>query len=540
MLKIQLSIQTKTYLLLAILMLIMLTIVIISSINSERDLGYNMVKERLHESASNYLDTMNILMLSGAMHNREMVRNKILANKNMLEARTLRSEQINKLYGPGLEVEKPVDKLDHRALKGEVIWLEKKTSKGHTLTHLMPIIAREDYHGTNCLGCHQAKDGDVLGAIRLTYSLNDINTEVRNNAMNLVGMQALLVIIIVLVFSFLLGHFIFKPIREIQKNLSRIEETSDLGLKMKVYAKDEVGKMSYALNHMLAKFSGSLSEVVTSTKKLDNYAHRLQTQSSESQSAAELQKKEVQAIEHTICELKSKLETVKSNAIDTTKASQETTRIASNSKQEVDSASTTIKNMNDAINNSADIVRRLAESSKGMAQVVVVINEIAEQTNLLALNAAIEAARAGDAGRGFAVVADEVRGLSQRTHSSTEEIAQMIKHLQEESSRCVSVMSSTSETAENGVEKINALAASLNDMQEHIEQITSLNNKTFEHIEEQNKLSEKVYKSVSEIAEQSNKTANSAQQTVKTSDKLNEVSQKLNKLVSQFKLKDTP
>lgn len=535
--KIQLSIQTKAYLFLVTLMLIMLGVVIVSSIDSERTLGYEMIKDRLQENASNYLDTMNILMLSGAMHNREMIRTKLLANNNMLEAKSIRSEQINKMYGKGLEHSKPSDELDKRALKGEEIWLEEQTEQSHTLTYLMPVIARKDYRGTNCLGCHQAKDGDVLGAIRLTYSLDSINTDIKNNAMSLVVIQVILVTIIVLILSFLLRRFIFKPIRHVQKTLTKIEKTSDLSLEMDARNKDEIGKMSYAFNHMLSEFSDSLSQVVTSTKELDTSANRLQSQSSDSENAAMHQKQEVQAIEAIITELKNNLETVKANAVESTKASQESTRIADDGRDKIESATSTMVEVNKAVDDSAKIISNLAERSKEMAQVLVVINEIAEQTNLLALNAAIEAARAGEAGRGFAVVADEVRSLSKRTHDSTQEIASMIKQLQEESSHCVSVMSQTNKTADVGVEKINETASSLIEIQQQVAQIFELNSKTFEHIEEQNNLTEKVCESVSQIADQSNNTANSAKETVNTSRNLTQLAQQLTSLVSRFKLK---
>jgi methyl-accepting chemotaxis protein len=47
----------------------------------------------------------------------------------------------------------------------------------------------------------------------------------------------------------------------------------------------------------------------------------------------------------------------------------------------------------------------LAASSRGIADVIGVIDGIAFQTDILALNAAVEAACAGEQGRGFAVVA---------------------------------------------------------------------------------------------------------------------------------------
>lgn len=80
---------------------------------------------------------------------------------------------------------------------------------------------------------------------------------------------------------------------------------------------------------------------------------------------------------------------------------------------------------------------RKVDQAVAEAQVVNQISVMADtiagistQTNLLALNAAIEAARAGEQGRGFSVVADEVRKLAEDSSTTVEMIKKLTQEVQ--------------------------------------------------------------------------------------------------------------
>jgi twitching motility protein PilJ len=116
------------------------------------------------------------------------------------------------------------------------------------------------------------------------------------------------------------------------------------------------------------------------------------------------------------------------------------------------------------VSETARKVKRLAEASQQIGQIVAVISNIASRTNLLALNASIEAARAGEAGRGFAIVADEVRQLADRSAKALKEIEQIVLQIQSETSSVMTAMEEGIQQVLDGTKRAEQAKHSLEDI----------------------------------------------------------------------------
>ena len=199
----------------------------------------------------------------------------------------------------------------------------------------------------------------------------------------------------------------------------------------------------------------------------------------------------------------------------------------------------TVEGMNriaKVVGDASAIVKELGNSSNQIGEIIQVINDIADQTNLLALNAAIEAARAGEQGRGFAVVADEVRKLAERTTKATQEIASMIKQIQQDTGNAVGSIESGNQEVEKGKELANKAILALDEIIGSTNGTVDVVNQVAAASDQQASAAEHISKSIEGISNVTQESATGIAQIAKASEDLSSLTHNLQNLVNKFKV----
>ncbi len=285
-------------------------------------------------------------------------------------------------------------------------------------------------------------------------------------------LKALAIIIVVLVLASIIAWLTARkfaaPIVAVSNSLQEIAAGNLTVRKIEVKTQDEIGRLGMALNSMVENIRALISNVYNTANQVAAGSQELSASSAESAKSVdhvvsaivavtdgtERQLSAVnethQAVENTTQEIQH----VAQNTDLIAAMMAKTDTVAAEGERAIKMAVAQMDNIDEKVNNSAQIVGTLGEHSKEIGQIVDTIAAIAGQTNLLALNAAIEAARAGEQGRGFAVVAEEVRKLAEQSQAATEQIVQIINKIQNDTGLAVVAMNEGAHEAKVGTEVI--------------------------------------------------------------------------------------
>ncbi|WP_312920984.1 methyl-accepting chemotaxis protein [Stutzerimonas nitrititolerans] len=532
----QISVQAKINLALLVVFALVLSASLLYAAVTEKRLVLQVVEQQTKDAADSYFDSINTMMLTGTMAQREVLRNKILARPGVIDARIVRGELVSKVFGPGFEHQAPADLLDRRALAGEAIIEVTEGKQGRVLTVINPIHAEKDYRGTNCLTCHQVPEDAVMGAVRITYDLSALDGEVDRNILVSAGIQLLLLLAGLLVMSYIIRRVVISRINAMRHTMEEMTAHEDLSRAVVIRAEDEVGAMGHAFNRMIGKFRDSLEAVAGVTRQLGEVSDRVSSVAEKTHGAVIEQRSETDMVASAMNEMSATVQEVARHATQTASASSGADEESKAGVKVATEALDGIEVLIRDIENAAQVIKRVEDDSASIGMVLGVINGIAEQTNLLALNAAIEAARAGEQGRGFAVVADEVRTLASRTQKSTEEIQQTIEQLQNGVRNAVKAMEGAQVRAHAGSECVAKAAQSLTVIAGEVGTINDMNTQIATAAEEQSAVAEEINRNITTISMIADTTSTDAQQTARISDELVQLAAELNRLVSQFRL----
>jgi methyl-accepting chemotaxis protein len=530
------SVQWKILTPMALIFVLIMSVVTFYSAVQQRDRMLQLTEHQIFDVLHGYLDSMNAMMFTGTMGNREMLKQKIESRDGVVEVRMLRAEAVNKMFGPGFDHEKPMDDLDRRALNGEQIVQVETVGGKRMLTIIEPFAAVADRNGTNCLTCHALPEGTVLGAGRLTFSMEERDKAISKELLFSGVINFLVLLAGLFVINTIMRKVVIKPLSGLRETMNSIGDNADLRQRIKLGANDEFRQVGEAVNCMLDQFQPTIKNLANTMDGLAHSAEELAQVTKKTRDGVEEQERETEQLKTAIGELSVAAEEVARNAASAEQAAMEARDNADSGSSVVSDVANSITRLAGRVDEATVVVRQLAEGTQSIGQVSESITAIAEQTNLLALNAAIEAARAGEQGRGFAVVADEVRNLAQRTQEATQQIKEIIDQLVSASGQAVDVMDSSKKEADQSVNESNRAGEALAEISQAVVSISEMNSVIATAATEQTSVVDEINKNIIAISKVGHQTTEGTHLTLKESEDVALISAELDKTVNQFKV----
>ncbi|WP_239619031.1 methyl-accepting chemotaxis protein [Cohnella mopanensis] len=290
-----------------------------------------------------------------------------------------------------------------------------------------------------------------------------------------------------LAIGYIISRLISKPIVHIANAAKRIASGDLTSEKMNVKSRDELGEMAESFNRMSQNLRDLILQVGMSAKNVAISSEEL-TASAEQTNLATLQisstiqevasgaDNQVKSVNESVQAVNEMSEGAQQIAINAQSVSSSASEAADNSLEGNQAIEQVVNQMNfihQTIEDLSEVINRLGERSQDIGEIVGFITDIASQTNLLALNASIEAARAGEQGRGFAVVASEIRKLAEQSTQSSQQIAELIASIQQETIAAAQSMEVGTKEVNEGIRVVSRAGTSFEHIQQSVHKVVT-------------------------------------------------------------------
>lgn len=372
-------------------------------------------------------------------------------------------------------------------------------------------------------------------------------------------------VVLVVVCGYLFSTSLANPIvrvKEFAKVLAAGDFTTD---PLNVNRKDELGEMSASLNDMYANNADVIRNIGEGSSQVSDSSSELSETSQDLLARFEEVASSMERVNDAMTSTGAATQQVSASANEVNESVERLAEETANTKKQVVEIEKKAADIEKEGRESSEYAIHIAEERgkelEEAAEAAKVVSEIgtmadsiadiANQINLLSLNASIEAARAGEHGRGFAVVAGEINNLASETKSAVEQIQATVDKIQSafDSLRgsSMELLSFMRETVAPDYQKFITIGQEYGSDARTFGELADNISEMVRYISES---MEQVNSAVSDIAESATNTASSSAEVTDTigeatnmmekmsgmANDSQEVSNRLDEIVKQFKL----
>jgi len=236
------------------------------SLFSIRHFGIKNAEEKAEIIAELVQNGLTAHMLSNTMDQREFFLKKIATSKGVESLRIIRSPSVIAQYGEGFTNETSYDVIDEKVLKSGITYQEiTESSHVAKLRVTAPYIAKEDGL-PNCRSCHQAKEGEVSGAVSMVFDIEDVRINGIISTSTIFGFS-----LVVMVLVFLIINHSMKPILGLFGSIDFVmnkAKNGDYQRRIRLYGNStEYHNVALWINTVLDKVEYALIDIEKTVRK---------------------------------------------------------------------------------------------------------------------------------------------------------------------------------------------------------------------------------------------------------------------------------
>ena len=330
-------------------------------------------------------------------------------------------------------------------------------------------------------------------------------------------------IVLSIVLALALATWVSRPIKQfVSQSRQLLEGETDLTHRVAVSSRDETADLAENINQVFGRLHDLAAGVQSAAFQVGASSAEISAASKQMLAGLKDQTMKIEGSTAAVTELSASIQQVAANAA-------QATDVAEKSNVAVTAAVSRMQQIRGAVEDAAEKMKELGESSKRIGNIVEVIRQISEQTSLLALNASIEAAHAGEQGRGFAVVADEVSSLARRVGQSAKDIEALIQTIKEQTAAAIASMDVGTREVEGGAQLVTHTLTDLG-------QLISVVKDTATAVQEQAVVSDEIARNMDAVQKIAGEVLSGSEESVVQAEQLHELAFQLEQSIGGFNL----